>query len=498
MNVKRKSIKFISFFIAAFMLIMTFSASLTGVSAAIQLGKKVNWSLDDSGTLLIYGNGDMDSYSSGNTPWYSKKDEIITIVVADGVTSIGSNSFSDCSNVVNVKIRDTVTTIDSYAFYKCGSLSKIDIPSSVEIIGFRAFAECASLEEIAFSEGLTKIDNRAFENCTSLKEIVLPESLNTIEAGAFLGCAGLRNVNFPDSVSKMGMNAFLGCSFIKLICNEGSYAESYAKQSILPYILNDVDPVSIAGGECGTDAVWELFSDGTFVVSGTGAMDAFSSAPWNNYNDYIREIVIEDGITSVSEKAFLNCPGIWSVTVSDSVTEIGDMAFGYYDRGQKTISDMVIYCYEGTAGEVYATDNGFVCEYIYRDDPILKPDSIYEIRDGYIFGVKLNTSVEEFTEQFNVKTEVFDLTGNEAVSGYVGTGFTVKAIDITLTVVVLGDITGDGEADSSDAVQVLKHDSAIIDLEGAFLFAADFNKDSEVNSLDAKNIFEYDAGIIEL
>ena len=65
------------------------------------------------------------------------------------------------------------------------------------------------------------------------------------------------------------------------------------------------------------------------------------------------------------------------------------------------------------------------------------------------------------------------------------------------TAAVKGDVNGDGEVDSLDAVSALKYDAGMIDLDDAQLAAADVNGDGEVNSLDGSLIFKYDAGLID-
>jgi hypothetical protein len=59
-----------------------------------------------------------------NHPWASKKTSITSIVIEDGVTSIGSYAFWWCYNVSSVEISDTVTTIGEQSFYDCSKLFK--------------------------------------------------------------------------------------------------------------------------------------------------------------------------------------------------------------------------------------------------------------------------------------------------------------------------------------------------------------------------------------
>lgn len=61
-----------------------------------------------------------------------------------------------------------------------------------------------------------------------------------------------------------------------------------------------------------------------------------------------------------------------------------------------------------------------------------------------------------------------------------------------------GDITSDGNINSSDALAALKHSVGIALLEGEALRAADVNGDSSVNSSDALEILKYSVGSIKL
>ena len=70
---------------------------------------------------------------------------------------------------------------------------------------------------------------------------------------------------------------------------------------------------------------WTLDSSGTLTISGTGAMP--SGSPWDEYKDYITDVVIEPGVTSISDFAFYYYDYLLSVTIPDGLTSIGDYAF---------------------------------------------------------------------------------------------------------------------------------------------------------------------------
>ncbi len=148
-----------------------------------QCGGEVVWNYDASSkTLTISGTGAMDDYSpADDQPWKDFRDEIESVVIKKGVTSIGNFAFAECTNLESVKYEaeSQLGTIGSNAFYSCYSLAAVYIPSSVETIGNNAFAgyrpqnvfvcpeDAPELGDNAFGEYYTSIDfivrNRSYE-----------------------------------------------------------------------------------------------------------------------------------------------------------------------------------------------------------------------------------------------------------------------------------------------------------------------------------------------
>ena len=85
----------------------------------------------------------------------------------------------------------------------------------------------------------------------------------------------------------------------------------------------------VDGGSCGENVTWS-FDDGTLTISGTGAMADYESegkVPWKSLRKDIQRIVIENGVTHVGARAFIQCGKAASVTIAESVTSIGAYAF---------------------------------------------------------------------------------------------------------------------------------------------------------------------------
>lgn len=85
--------------------------------------------------------------------------------------------------------------------------------------------------------------------------------------------------------------------------------------------------VTLASGDCGTNVTWELDSNGTLTIRGNGAMRNYYYAPWRWINEMIKNVVIENGVTTIGDEAFYYCTNLTSVTLPDSITTIGEKAF---------------------------------------------------------------------------------------------------------------------------------------------------------------------------
>ena len=276
--------KVISLFLSLTMLLSIVSVVDFSAYASVKKGKcgtNVTYSLDTSTDVLtISGTGDMKDYSGKNSPFY--EDPFIeSIIIENGVTSIGVYAFYGCTSLTNVTIGNNVTSIGSFAFEKCTSLTNVTIPNSVTSIGSEAFYNTAyyndesnwnngvlyisdclidtnddfdSTTDYIIKDGTRIIANYALSYCDNLTSVTIPNSVTSIGNYAFLGCTSLTNITIPDSVTTIGDYAFLYCT-------------------------------SLAS------------------------------------------VTIGNSVTSIGDYAFKNCTSLTSVSIPNSVTSIGDSAF---------------------------------------------------------------------------------------------------------------------------------------------------------------------------
>ena len=253
-------------------------------------GTNVTYSyVESTHTLTINGTGDMEDYDDSDAPWSSICEEITTVVIGAGVTSIGNYAFSGCSGLTSVTIPASVTSIGECAFGGSG-LTCVTIPASVTSIGESAFYFCSNLATVAVYAPSCTLGYDAFAYCDKLTNIYV---------------------------------------FSDLVDDYKAAWSAYANK------ITGMTPV--ASGTCGKDTpedvTWRLegFTNNyALFISGTGAMEDYSKSddqPWTNYANGIKTVVIGSGVTSIGDNAFSGCSGLTSIEIPSNVTSIGTRAF---------------------------------------------------------------------------------------------------------------------------------------------------------------------------
>ena len=301
-------------------------------------GDNLTWTLDtESGILTISGTGAMTNYTySSNAPWYSYRTSIKTVIIEDGVTSIGSYAFYNCTGLTSIEIPNSVTSIGEYAFSGCKSLTSITIPNSVTSIGYFAFSYCSSLTSLTIPNSVTSIGIRAFDSCSSLTSITIPNSVTTIGDGAFDGCSSLTSITIPNSVTSIGYQAFYNCSSLTSITIPNSVTSigdwAFSGCSKLTSITVDSENPNY----CDIDGVLFNKNKTTLIRYPEGKSatsytipNSVTSIGWSAFAgcSSLTSITIPNSVTSIGDNAFAGCSSLTSITIPNSVTSIGNNAF---------------------------------------------------------------------------------------------------------------------------------------------------------------------------
>lgn len=318
-----------------------------------------------SGTLTFSGEGAMENYQTMHyvAPWKEISNQIKKIVIQNGVTSIGSNAFYQCSDMQatldlsdanaltsigdnafyeckkltgSLEIPDSVTEIGAEAFLDCNNLSGnfelpeglqsvgndafyncynltggLKLPDTVTSIGTGAFYNCAKLDGyLVLSSSLTKIPKIAFNNCVNLKvedKLVIPSSVTVIEDAAFARCSSLTgDLEIPDTVTSIGNNAFYGCSSLN------GYLTLPSQLTVIP--------------SC---AFWNCSQ--LKVQGGLRIPENVKSIGWGAFRGCAQlkgSLTLPENIESIGRQAFYDCTGLTGTfKIPDKVTEIEQETF---------------------------------------------------------------------------------------------------------------------------------------------------------------------------
>ena len=406
--------------------------------------ENLTWILTCDSVLTISGTGLMTDYASYTaTPWYSDRESIKSIVIEDGVVSIGKYAFSECNSLTAITIPNSVIFIGSSAFSGCSSLTAVSIPNSVVLIEGAAFYGCSSLnavniydlaawcnisfsaassnplnnaknlylngtlvEELVIPDGITKINDYAFYNCSSLTSVTIPNSVTCIGKSAFSGSKSLTSVNIPNSVTTIESSAFGGCSSLNAVnisdlaawCNISfSAASSNPLNNAKNLYLNGtlVKDLVIPNGV--TKINDYIFYNCGSLTSVTIPNSVTSIGTYSFYGcSVLASITIPNGVTSIGEYAFNGCKGLTSVNIPNSVTTIESSAFsGCSNLTAVYISDLTAWCnisFSAASSNPlnYAKNlylNGILVE------KLVIPDGITKINDYAFYGCSSITSV---------------------------------------------------------------------------------------------------------
>ena len=272
---------------------------------------------------------------------------LTSVTIGNSVTSIGGSAFSYCSSLTSVTIPNSVTSIGSSAFSYCSSLTSVTIPNSVTSIGQSAFRGCSSLTSVAIPNSVTSIGNRAFYNVpnivydgsatgspwgaksvngyvdgylvyvdaskTSLLacstaaqgEIEIPNSVTSIGSYAFEGCTGLTSVTIGYSVTSIGSYAFEGCTGLTSVT-----------------IGNSVTSIGNRAFEyCSLTSV-------TWNAKNYADCPSSDKSPFYNILTQITSFTFGDEVESIPAYLCYGMSKLTSVTIPNSVTDIGGGTFG--------------------------------------------------------------------------------------------------------------------------------------------------------------------------
>ena len=215
----------------------------------------------------------------------------------------------------------SVTTIGDYAFMGCSSLTSVTIPNSVTSIGSSAFHSCSSLASITIPNSVTSIRGMTFAYCDSLTAVIIPNSVTSIGGSAFFACRSLSSIAIPDGVTSIGDWAFTACTFVNGEFKNNSSLNAESNN----YWGAEIVDVDIDGLLIRSDTVIDCRP---YVISAT-IPNSVTSIGDDAFGECfsLTSVTIPNSVTSIEDYAFYYCSSLTSITIPNSVTSIGLLAF---------------------------------------------------------------------------------------------------------------------------------------------------------------------------
>ena len=275
-------------------------------------GENAQWTYDqETKELRISGSGAMSDYESNeDVPWKMWKRELESIVVEEGISTIGKNAFCNCVELTEVSIPETMEKIETYAFYYCTKLIQVVIPDNVESIGNEVFYACSNLKEVVLGKKLRTMGYSAFRYCDNLTEVTVLGNVENFSDTDFAYTA-VKELKIGKEVVTLKADFYNMTTLEKIEVNKEN--KVYMSQDGVLY--NKERSELIRYPQEKTDEVYQI-PEGVEKVKNA----AFRYA-------HVKEITLPESLIEIEEKAFYYCQNLSKIVFPDNVKSIGYEAF---------------------------------------------------------------------------------------------------------------------------------------------------------------------------
>lgn len=343
----------------------------------------IHWSFfEDIGLLLINGTGAMSWNSDVNAPWSAYQNKIRTVIVEQGVSSIGSNAFKGCDKLEKVVLADSLNRIEENAFSGCSSLNEVTLPENISALGNKSFYGCSSLSQIQLSDKIAVIPDYAFTNCESLEDIRFGIRLTKIGYSAFYGCELLDSVTFTGDTITVADWAFARCGNMTAVngsekISEFGNAAFFGCESLESFTLNDSITSIPDYAFAGVGLSEFVLPSGVKTI---GKRSFWGSAVENiNFNS----------VTTIGEAAFFESK-LRNVSIPANLTAIGRFAFAGCDSLYSFSVNSSNHYFSAKGGVLYNHDGDTIIQYpIAKNDNVIIVDSnVHSIGEAAFYHAK--------------------------------------------------------------------------------------------------------------
>lgn len=290
---------------------------------------------------------DLETYLQSNHPiiydircgikYYLNDQEITTLEIPSGITSIGDGVFFNSNSLTNLTLSSRVTSIGESAFNNCSNLQDVryyiydDLATYIQKghpafyinCGIKYYWNNQEITTLEIPTSVTSIGNHAFYGGNGLTSVEFPSNLSSIGDWAFKGCSGLTSVDLPSSITKMGECVFVGCQGLtKVNLPSGITAISKCAFGWCISLKNLELPAGITS--IGDDAF--IYCSSLQNINLPSGITSIGDYAFENCSS-LRNINLPSKISSIGDAAFIRCSNMTSLSISSNITSIGRSAF---------------------------------------------------------------------------------------------------------------------------------------------------------------------------
>lgn len=368
---------------------------------------------------ISFGNRNSFHNSSIHILLYINGEKLTNLTIPESITSIPEYAFQ-CVQLNSVTIPDSVTSIGEDAFYS-SSVTTVRMADSVTSVETNAFANCSNLKKVYYVGDSSKWNSIAWNSgngslIDAKRQFVASfDNIRTVSLGSVEhGTLTLSDDNcIPGDEITVTAKADPSYRLKTILVNgQAISGNSFVAEEGVDYVVSaefEFYRGVKAHGTCGNNIVWYLYDNNELSIQGTGEMDG---NPWTEYDDSIESVVIGQGVTTIDDNAFRNCSNLKTLTLPDSIAEIG-----HYTLSGCNVDSLY---YNGDVKgwlSVYFRSNFLspVKELYINDDLISDlhiPDGISKIPDYAFEGYSALQSVHFPAEVNYIGDYAFDCTSN--------------------------------------------------------------------------------------
>ena len=290
---------------------------------------------------------------------------------------------------------------------------------TITSLGQSCFEGCTNLKTIGILNSITTIGSSCFNGCTGLTSIIIPSSTTSIGGSCFSGCTNLAVVNFPSTDISLGVYSFRYCTSLTSVTIKPN-------MSLGQYVFQ---------------------GSGLTTVVVENGVTSLSQGIFDDCNS-LTSVTLPNTLTSLPGQCFDSCRALTTIDIPASITSIGGQCF----RNCQSLAEVILHW---TSANDIVTYNSNVYSPYYSNKLFYVPDNtraLYEAKDYPTAQIRSDFEIQiSATKQIITSSESTTITAKlDDPAGYNISGKTLSyEVKHGATVLDSGSATTDSNGEIS-------------------------------------------------